>query len=412
VSSPRLWDNHDIEVACFIGRSKRAAAPMRELPDLHSGRCAVKLFEQAWAANDPYHWIVAGAIALAVLIAFAVAKLVLRRVLTLLSARSPEGLSALALNVLEGSRVWVLTPLALYAGASALELPRKLEAALEVLAIIAFVVQAAIWVNRFVQSWMNRQIAQHRTADGETVTALSLIGFSLRVLTWALALLFALDQLGFDITALVTGLGIGGVAVALAVQNILGDLLASLSIVLDKPFVVGDFIVAGDDLGTVEHIGIKTTRVRALSGELIVFPNGDLLKSRIHNFKRMYQRRVPFTIDVVYETSPEKLELIPGLVRHAVELQEKTRFDRAHLKACGAHSYVFEAVYFVLDPDFNVYMDIHQAVNLEIIRAFAREEIEFAYPTQTLLLTQPPRPADGSPAPQRASSGMGAERAG
>lgn len=348
----------------------------------------MKWLEQAWIANDLYDWLSAGAIALVVLVVFAIARVALRRAFTLFSARRPSGFGALALHVLDGTALWVLTPLALYAGASALELPRKLEAALDVVAIISFVIQAAIWANRFVEAWMRRQIAAHRTADGETVTALSLIGFALRVLTWALALLFALDQLGFDITALVAGLGIGGVAVALAVQNILGDLLGSLSIVLDKPFVVGDFIVVGDDLGTVEHIGIKTTRVRALSGELIIFPNGDLLKSRIHNYKRMYERRVLFRIDVIYETPPEKLELIPGLVRHAIELQQKTRFDRAHLKECGAHSYVFEAVHFVIDPDFNVHMDIHQAVNLAIIRAFEHEEIEFAYPTQTLFLAK------------------------
>ncbi|MGZ8262898.1 MAG: mechanosensitive ion channel family protein [Burkholderiales bacterium] len=348
----------------------------------------MKLFTQAWNANDPYEWLVACAVALLVLVVLAVFKAVLRRVFSAISAKRPTGLGAIASHVVNGTSLWVLTPVAIYAGASVLELPRKLEAAAEILAMVAFVIQVALWSNRLIEGWMRRQIAKHRTADGETVTALSLIGFGLRVLVWALALLLALDQLGFDITALVAGLGIGGVAVALAVQNILGDLLGSLSIVLDKPFVVGDFIIVGDDMGTVEHIGIKTTRVRALSGELIVFPNGDLLKSRIHNYKRMYERRVPFTLDVVYQTPTEKLELIPGLVRHAIELQEKTRFDRAHLKACGAHSYVFEAVYYVVDPDYNVYMDILQAINLEIIRAFQREDIQFAYPTQTLLIAR------------------------
>ncbi|MGZ9014695.1 MAG: mechanosensitive ion channel family protein, partial [Burkholderiales bacterium] len=260
----------------------------------------MKLFTQAWNANDPYEWLVACAVALLVLVVLAVFKAVLRRVFSAISAKRPTGLGAIASHVVNGTSLWVLTPVAIYAGASVLELPRKLEAAAEILAMVAFVIQVALWSNRLIEGWMRRQIAQHRTADGETVTALSLIGFGLRVLVWALALLLALDQLGFDITALVAGLGIGGVAVALAVQNILGDLLGSLSIVLDKPFVVGDFIIVGDDMGTVEHIGIKTTRVRALSGELIVFPNGDLLKSRIHNYKRMYERRVPFTLDVVY----------------------------------------------------------------------------------------------------------------
>ena len=212
------------------------------------------------------------------------------------------------------------------------------------------------------------------------------LSFIARLVLWATILLLILDNLGVDITALVAGLGIGGVAIALAVQNILGDLFASLSIVLDKPFVLGDFVIVGDLMGSVENIGIKTTRVRSLSGEQLVFSNNDLLTSRIRNFGRMQERRVVFKLGVTYQTPAEKLEGIPGIIREAIEARDKTRFDRSHFASYGDFSLDFETVYYVLSADYNLYMDIQQAINLAIFRRFADEGIEFAYPTQTLFL--------------------------
>jgi small-conductance mechanosensitive channel len=345
----------------------------------------MKFLHQAWIANDGYDWLFAASLAVLVLLALALARSILRRVLAVVSARGGAGFDDIVVRVIDGTKLWLLTPVALYAGMAILDVPRKLAHVVGVITVIALIAQAAVWLNRFIAAWIKRQI-ERRTADGETVTALSMISFAAQILVWVVAIMLVLDQLAFDITALVAGLGIGGIAVALAVQNILGDLLASLSIVLDKPFVVGDAIMVGEDKGVVEHIGIKTTRVRALNGQLIVFSNNDLLKSRIHNYKRMQERRVPFNLEVVYQTSPEKLERIPQIVQAAVEAQPKTRFDRAHLKECGAHGYIFEAVYVVLHADLKLYMDTHQRVNLEIIRAFARENIEFAYPTQTLFI--------------------------
>ena len=212
------------------------------------------------------------------------------------------------------------------------------------------------------------------------------MSFIARLVLWATILLLILDNLGIDITALVAGLGIGGVAIALAVQNILGDLFASLSIVLDKPFVLGDFVIVGDLMGSVENIGIKTTRVRSLSGEQLVFSNNDLLTSRIRNFGRMQERRVVFKLGVIYQTPADKLEEISGIIREAIEAQDKTRFDRSHFASYGDFSLDFETVYYVLSADYNLYMDIQQAINLSIFRRFADEGIEFAYPTQTLFL--------------------------
>jgi small-conductance mechanosensitive channel len=185
---------------------------------------------------------------------------------------------------------------------------------------------------------------------------------------------------------LIAGLGVGGIAVALAVQNVLGDLFASVSIVLDKPFVVGDFIDLGGHMGVVENVGLKTTRVRSLSGEELVIANSDLLSTRIRNFKRMSQRRAAFDIGVVYGTPSDKLRRIPELARKAVESCDNTRFDRSHFKSFGDSALVFETVYFMTVPDYNAYMDTQQSINLELYQRFEAEDIEFAYPTQTLFL--------------------------
>jgi small-conductance mechanosensitive channel len=220
--------------------------------------------------------------------------------------------------------------------------------------------------------------------DAAAATTIGALRFIAKLVLWTAVLLLALDNLGLDITTLVAGLGVGGIAVALALQSVLGDLFASLSIVLDKPFVIGDFIIVGDFLGTVEHIGLKTTRVRSLSGEQLVFSNGDLLSSRIRNYKRMAERRIVFGFGVVYQTPAEQLEAIPGMVREFIESLEKTRFDRAHFKGFGNFSLDFEVVYYVLVPDYNIYMDIQQQINLALYRRFEQDGIEFAYPTQTL----------------------------
>ena len=198
--------------------------------------------------------------------------------------------------------------------------------------------------------------------------------------------MIALDNLGVNVSALIAGLGVGGIAVALAVQNILGDLFASFSIVLDKPFVIGDFIIVENFLGTIEHIGLKTTRVRSLSGEQLIFSNTDLLKSRIRNYKRMYERRIVFSIGVVYQTSHEKLTKIPNIIKHIINQQEQTRFDRAHFKEYGPYALNFEIVYWIENPDYNIYMEIQQAINLKIFQQFESEGIEFAYPSQSLYI--------------------------
>lgn len=206
----------------------------------------------------------------------------------------------------------------------------------------------------------------------------------LKVLVWGIAVLFLLDNLGFDVNAVVAGLGIGGVAVALAAQTILGDLFNYFVIVFDRPFVDGDFIVVDEFMGEIERIGIKSTRIRSLGGDLLIVSNSNLMSSRIRNFKRMEKRRIVFAFGVVYQTPPDKLERIPSMVREIIESMAKTKFDRSHFKAYGDSSLDFETVYFVLDRDYNIYMDIQHAVNIAIMKRFLDEGIDFAYPTRTL----------------------------
>ena len=346
----------------------------------------MKWWSQLVRANDATDFALALAIALGVWAALAFATHFGARALAHLARRRAGRWGELIAETARATSSLLLLPVAIYAGSAALDLPPRVERVTEHVVLIALLLQAGLWLHRFIGRWAELRIELGREREPQGATALGLLAFAARVAVWSLVSLLALDQLGFDITALVAGLGIGGIAVALAVQNILGDLFASLSIVLDKPFAVGDFIVVDSLRGTVERVGIKTTRVRSLDGELLVFANGDLLKSRIRNFQRMLERRVEFTVGVTYQTPRDKLEQVPRWLREAVEAQQRTRLDRAHFKAFGDSALVFEIVYYVLDRDYNRYMDVQQAVNLAIFERFAREGIEFAYPTRTIHL--------------------------
>lgn len=282
------------------------------------------------------------------------------------------------------TRITFLFLICLWGGAFFLRIPEEWQRFIHTVAIVALLIQGALWANAFLFAWLNRYRDERSQIDPESVSSVGILAFLGQVCIWSVALLLILDNLGVDITALVAGLGIGGIAIALALQSILADLFASLSIVLDKPFVVGDFIIVGDLLGTVERIGIKTTRVRSLSGEQLVFANADLLQSRIRNFKRMYERRVVFSIGIPHQTGVEKVEKVPTVLREAVEAQSQIRFDRAHFSKVGPSSFEFEVVYYVKSPDYNLYMDIQQSINIVIVKRFRELGLEFAYPTQTL----------------------------
>jgi small-conductance mechanosensitive channel len=346
----------------------------------------MEFLDITYYGNTVQQWAIAFLSAAALLVILRVLSHFIIGRLKALAERTTTEWDDLVTSTLARTKVIFLAVLAVYAGSLALVLPELARTVLTKVMIIVFMVQGGIWLTAAISFWLDRYRQRQLAEDPAATTTVTALGFIVKLLTWSIILLLVLDNLGVDITTLVAGLGVGGIAVALAVQNILGDLFASLSIVLDKPFVLGDFLIIDNFLGSVEHIGLKTTRMRSLSGEQLVFSNTDLLGSRIRNYGRMYERRVVFTIGVTYQTPREKLERIPGMIRQAIEAQEKTRFDRSHFKSYGDFSLNFETVYYVLVPDYNTYMDIQQAVNLNIHEQFERESIEFAYPTQTLFL--------------------------
>ena len=333
------------------------------------------------------------AIAASIFLAFIGFLLLLKRIvlvkLITLAKRTQSFWDDALLLALAKTRLGLLLPLSLYLAAHSLTLPVKGHSVLRGLAVVTLLLQVGLWGNQLIALWLANREKSRDNQDAANQSVMIGLVFLFRMIVWALVVLLILDNLGVNITTLAASLGIGGIAVALAAQNILGDLFASLSIVFDKPFLVGDFIVVDDKMGSVERIGIKTTRLRALGGEQIIFSNADLLRSRIHNQKRLNERRVQFEIGVTYETPRPKIQEIPTILREAISRQAELRFDRAHLIKLGDSALVYQAVFYVLCADFNLYLDAQQAVYLEIFARFEQEGIAFAYPTQTLLLKQP-----------------------
>jgi small-conductance mechanosensitive channel len=339
--------------------------------------------------NTLQAWAIALGITIVTFLALRLAAFFLVGRISRLARRTKTEWDDIVTAGLQRTKGIVLVVFAAFLGAAPLTLSSGVKGVLASAVTIALFVQAGFWLAGGITGWMEVYRKRRAKADAAAVMSVGAISLIVRVGVWSLVVLLSLDNVGIDVTALVAGLGIGGVAVALAAQNILGDLFASISIVLDKPFVLGDFLIVGEHLGSVEDIGIKTTRVRSLSGEQLVFSNADLLNSRIRNYGRMFERRVVFKIGVTYQTPREKIEMIPVILREAVEsLGEQVRFDRAHFEAYGDFALTFETVYYVLGPDYNLFMDCQQAINLRIHERFEAEGIEFAYPTQTLFVVR------------------------
>jgi len=264
------------------------------------------------------------------------------------------------------------------------------------LLVVAFYLQLGIWANAAMVDYFNRRRTRQEMRDPSTVTGYGLLVFFLRVGVWITVGVSLLAYFKYPIAGLVGALGVGSLAIAFAVQNILGDVFSSMAIILDKPFRVGDFVMSGETVGVVDHIGVKTTRIRSLSGEQVILSNSDLLNSRIHNFKHFKERRIAFKLRVNYQTPRALIEHIPGMIREVIEAAPRTRFDRAHFAEYGDFALVFEVVYYVLSPDYTLYMDVQQAINLGIHQRFEESGVAFAYPTQELLLRRLPPLEAGS----------------
>lgn len=344
------------------------------------------ILEWQFYHNSLEAWLVAG-IAFAVIAAvLVIVRTILARRLEKIAARTATTADDAIVDLLRRTRYFFILTAAVAGAAIFLDLPTRALAVGHLLGTIALILQIAIWGNGLITFWFRNYAERKADTDLSSRTTIAAFSFVARVILWVMLALVALDRLGFNVTTLITGLGVGGIAIALAVQNVLGDLFAALAIVLDKPFVVGDTISVDNFTGTVEHIGLKTTRIRNLSGEQVIFSNADLLKSRIRNFKRMQERRVVFNTGVSYDTPPDVIARIPSMLREAVEAQQQVRFDRSHFTVFGDSALQFETVYFVLTSDYLVYANTNHAVNLAILRRFADQGIEFAYPTRTIVL--------------------------
>jgi small-conductance mechanosensitive channel len=264
-----------------------------------------------------------------------------------------------------------------------LDFPKRVDNVLHIMILVGIWFQIGLWAMTTVEFLLERH-RRERGADSGFASSLGIINFLAAALIWSLVILLTLDNLGINITALVAGLGIGGVAIALAVQTVLGDLLASLSITLDKPFAVGDGLNIDGLGGTVEQIGIRSTRLRSADGEQIILSNADMLKSRVKNYGRMRERRGVINLSLSQSTPIEKVRNVNGIIETAIKAQKNVRFERVYFKEISPTAFVFEATYFVVNADFNNLVAAQQDINFKILEAFAKEDIDFAPPTPTV----------------------------
>jgi small-conductance mechanosensitive channel len=338
--------------------------------------------------NSTRAWLIAAVVVAVVYILLVVLRRLLISRLSVLAERTETDIDDAIVDVLKNTRPFFFLAVAVGAAIRGLEIHARLIGPLTALLELMVLVQIGLWISGLIAFMVERAMTKRReTADRIGVAAVRAIGVTVKVISWivlgVVALQFVFQK---DVSTLVAGIGVGGIALALAVQNILGDLLAAVAIVFDRPFDVGDSIAVDNMVGTVEQIGLKTTRLRSVTGEQLVIGNAELLKSKLRNFKRMYERRVVLNLDVVYDTAPEVIARIPEMVKEIVSAQKSVRFDRSHFASFQESALRVETVYYILDPDYSKFMDVQQAVNLEVLRRFAAQKIRFAFPTRVVEL--------------------------
>jgi small-conductance mechanosensitive channel len=289
---------------------------------------------------------------------------------------------------IESIKAWVYTIVALFAALQFFALPETAD--LIVKGIFSFVVVwqaitiASCFVDYFVTRFLEKDVDGDGVTDPGSVTASHMVTLIAKIVFWVFGTIFVLSNLGIEVTSLIAGLGVGGIAVAFALQGVLSDLFASFSLYFDKPFRIGDFIVVGADTGTVEKIGIKSTRIRTLQGEQLVVSNTELTTARVQNFKKMSERRIASHFGITYETPQEKVHQVPDIVTGIFDGIDGARLDRVHFTSFADSALIFELVYHVETSDYAEYLDRQQTFNFELMRIFSEKGIDFAYPTQTI----------------------------
>jgi small-conductance mechanosensitive channel len=335
--------------------------------------------------NSLQHWLTAAITAVVLFAVLLVGRHLLLSRLGAIAERTTNHVDDTVVAMLKETRTWVLLTLSILTGVHTLNLGR-VSPYLRALDSLILLWQIALWGAAAIEFWMRHHLERRTDShDRASIAMISAMAVGAKVILWMIVLTTALyNVFGINPTSLITTLGVSGIAVALAVQNILGDLLAALAIVFDKPFDVGDPIGVDQITGVVEHIGLKTTRLRSTTGEQIIIGNGDMLKSRLRNFRRMTQRRVQFNLDVPFDTSAEILSKLPSIVQEIITAQSPVRFERCHVSSFAESAIRLETVYYVTDPDYTKYMDAQQAINLEILRRFSGENVKFALPSRTV----------------------------
>lgn len=335
--------------------------------------------------NTLRDWAIALSIIVGLMLLFRIFRTVVLKRLKTWSAGTESTMDDFAIRLLERSILPLLYLAGFYAGIYYLTFPPRVDRILKIGLMVAGTFFILKLISAFIHFGLYRAIRHHENREAKEKQLRGIL-FIINAVVWILGFVFLLSNLGYNITAVITGLGVGGIAIALASQVILGDLFSYFVIFFDRPFEIGDAIQVDDKSGTVEYIGIKTTRLRALSGEQLIFSNTNLTNSRVHNFKRMQTRRVQFTLGVVYRTPSEKLRRIPEMVKQIIVAQPDVKYDRGHFASYGDFSLKFEFVYLVTTADYNLFMDRQQTIYFQIFDLFEREGIEFAYPTQEVFV--------------------------
>jgi small-conductance mechanosensitive channel len=346
-----------------------------------------KVLEQVFLGNRISDYIIAiFTLALSMLFVKVVIRVLIRR-LKKLAERTTTKFDDFIIKILEKIGLPALYISCFYVSAKTLKLPSgagTLINALEMIIITFFSARIVV----MLAGWGINTYLVKKQQDPTVVRSLDGMLWAVKILIWVLAVVILLDNLGYKVSTIIAGLGIGGIAVAIAAQALLKDFSSYFSIVFDHPFKIGDFIIIGDFMGTVEYIGIKTTRIRSLGGEQVIFSNTDLTDSRVRNYRLMQKRRVLFRLGVTYQTSLGQLKEIPKIIEEIIKNTKDAAFDRAHFFSYGDFSLIFEVVYFVSSSDYNKYMDIQQEINFAIKEEFEKRGVEFAYPTQTLFVSK------------------------
>jgi len=347
----------------------------------------METFKELFVKNDGKSILIAiGLFILLIFILKIFKEIVLFR-LKKLSEKTETTFDDFLLSIIEKSVLPILYFWAFLISFNTLQLNDKIQSFLKAASTVVITYGIIRFVSAAIRHSIERKIVK---TDGGEIKLKQVKGIMIiiNIIIWAVGIVFILDNFGYDVTTLITGLGIGGIAIAFAAQNILGDLFNYFVIFFDRPFEVGDFIVVDDKKGVVESIGIKTSRVRSLTGEELIFANSDLTRSRIHNYKRMQKRRVSFIISVTYETSLDKLKEIPEIIKNIITSMSDTEFERSHFSQYGEYSLNFETVYYVLSTDYIKYMDIQQQINLKIYEEFKKRGIDLAYPTYAITMNK------------------------